>query len=361
MPIVNADNLKTVITAILLKSGSDQHEAEMVADHLVRANLTGHDSHGAGMIPAYIRNLRAGLLFPGTKARLVRDDGAILVFDGERGFGQRTAAEATAAAIERCKQIGLVIMALRNAHHIGRIGSYAEQCTAAGLVSLHFVNVVDHDPVVAPFGGRDARYSTNPVCLGMPATPTTPAVLLDMATSKIAIGKARVAMNRGETLAPGQVIDPQGDPTTDPRVMFQKPLGALLPFGEHKGYGLAFFCELLAGVLTGGGTIQPGNPRHGSIVNNMLTFVVDPGRLVDHDWMQAEIDAVVQYVKESPPADPEGSVMVAGDPERKNMAQRLADGIRVDEVTWQELIDAAAEVGLTGSEFEAAVGGTCTA
>lgn len=353
--LIKVENLKNLVTAVLLKTGSDRSEAEVVADHLVRANLTGHDSHGAGMIPAYIRNLHAGLLFPGTKAKLVRDDGAILVYDGERGYGQRVAAEATQTAIERCRQTGLVIMALRNAHHIGRIGTYAEQCTDAGLVSLHFVNVVDHDPVVAPFGGRDARYSTNPVCLGMPATAATPAVLLDMATSKIAIGKARVSMNRGETLAPGQVLDPEGEPTTDPRVMFQKPSGALLPFGEHKGYGLAFFCELLAGVLTGGGTIQPGNPRHGSIVNNMLTFLVDPGRLVDHGWMQAEIDAVVKYVKESPPVHAGGAVLVAGDPERQKTAQRLANGIQVDEVSWQEILATAAEVGLSPQEIEAIV------
>lgn len=349
--LVRAEKLKELLVALLLKSGSDPYEADLVAYHLVRANLTGHDSHGAGIIPTYIRNLRAGLLFPGTGVRLVRDDGAILIYDGGRGYGQRVAAEATAAAIERCRQTGLVIMALRNAHHIGRIGTYAEQCTAAGLVSLHFVNVIDHDPVVAPFGGRDARYSTNPVCLGMPATRETPAVLLDMATSKIAIGKARVSMNRGERLPPNQVLDPAGEPTTDPGVMFQKPSGSLLPFGEHKGYGLAFFCELLAGVLTGGGTIQPGNARHGSIVNNMLTFLVDPSRLVDHDWMQAEIDAVVRYVKASPPADPDGSVMVAGDPERRKLAKRLSEGIEIDQVTWQEIMDTAADVGMPAGDL----------
>jgi uncharacterized oxidoreductase len=355
--LISGRNLKNVLQAVLKMGGSDQSEAELVAEHLVRANLTGHDSHGAGMLPAYIRHIQAGLLFPGTPAKLIRDDGAILVFDGERGYGQRVAREAMAAAIARCRERGLVVMALRNAHHIGRVGSYGEQSIEAGLVSLHFVNVVDHSPVVAPFGGREACYSTNPICMAMPATSQTPAVLLDMATSKVALGKARVAMNRGELVAPGQLLDARGEPTRDPAVMFQEPRGALLPFGEHKGYGLGFFCELLAGVLTGGGTIQPAHPRLGSIVNNMLTFVVDPGRLVDHAWMQAEIDAVVRYLKESAPTDPAGSVQVAGDPERKKFAERSASGIEIEDATWGEILAAGAEVGLTRSQLEATARG----
>jgi len=355
--LITAPNLKKVLLSILMRGGSDEYEAGLVADHLVRANLTGHDSHGAGMLPTYIKNLRAGLLLPGTPAKLVRDDGAILVFDGERGYGQRVAKEAMAAAIERCSETGLVVMALRNAHHIGRVGTYGEQSIAAGLVSLHFANVVDHAPVVAPFGSRNASYSTNPVCMAMPATASTPSILLDMATSKISIGKARVAMNRGESVADGQLLDARGEPTRDPNVMFREPRGAILPFGEHKGFGLAFFCELLAGVLTGGGTIQPGNPRLGSIVNHMLTFIVDPRRLVDHAWMQAEIDAVVRHVKASEPADPAEPVLVAGDPERKKFSERSASGIPVEDVTWEEILQAGAEVGLSRQQLETAARG----
>lgn len=351
--LITEHNLKRVLSEILRHAGSDEQEAGLVAEHLVRANLTGHDSHGAGMIPTYIRNVQAGLLLPGTSAELVRDDGSILVFDGKRGYGQRVAAESMDAAIRRCRETGLVVMALRNAHHIGRVGSYGEQSIAAGLVSLHFVNVIDHAPLVAPFGGRDARYATNPLCMAMPATSGTPAILLDMATSKIALGKARVAKNTGKPVASGLLLDPTGEPTTDPGVMFREPRGALLPFGEHKGSGLALFCELLAGVLTGGGSIQPEKPRLGSIVNNMLTFIVDPRRLVDHAWMQEEIDAVVRYVKESPPADPDATVMVAGDPERKMLAERKKAGIRVDETTWEEIMQAGEQVGLSRSKLEA--------
>jgi uncharacterized oxidoreductase len=186
--------------------------------------------------------------------------------------------------------------------------------------------------------------------MAMPATAATPATILDMATSKIALGKARVAMNRGEQLAPGLLLDSLGEPTTDPGVMFREPRGAFLPVGEYKGYGLAFFCELLAGVLTGGGTIQPETPRLGGIINNMLTFLVDPQKLVDHRWMEAELDAVVRYMKESRPVGVD--VMVAGDPERKKAAERQETGISVEEATWEELMGAGAEVGLSRHEME---------
>lgn len=351
--LIAEQKLNKVLHEILRQAGSDEYEAALVARHLVCANLAGHDSHGAIMIPTYIRNVRAGVLFPGTSARLVKDDGSIMVFDGQRGYGQRVAFEAMVAAINRCRETGLVVMALRNAHHIGRVGSYGEQSIAAGLVSLHFVNVIDHQPLVAPFGGRDARFSTNPICIALPATGKTPAVLLDMATSRIARGKAMVAMNKGERMAEGLMLDSDGEPTTDPAVMFSNPGGALLPFGEHKGYGLALFCELLAGVLTGGGTIQPENPRQGGVVNNMLTFVVDPGRLVEHGWMQREVDAVIRHIKGSPPSVVSEPVMVAGEPERQKWAERSAAGIPIDEVTWEEILCAAEKVGVNRSRLQA--------
>jgi uncharacterized oxidoreductase len=355
--LITAPNLTKVLTAILEQSGSATAEAALVADHLVRANLAGHDSHGAGMLPTYIRNLNNGLLQANTGVTQVKDDGPIMIFDGQRGYGQRVASEAMTAAIARCRETGLVLMALRNAHHIGRVGAYGEQSIAAGLVSLHFANVVDHLPMVAPFGGSDARYSTNPLCMAMPATEASPPFLLDMATSRIALGKVRLAMNRGDALPAGMLLDQDGAPTTDPRVMFREPGGALLPFGEHKGFGLAMFCELLSGVLAGGGTIQPGNPRLGGIVNNMLTIIVDPGRLVDHAWMQQEIDALVRYVKESPAAEPGKPVLLAGEPELASATERHKGGIPMDEVTWEELLGTGTELGLAREQLETLAAG----
>ncbi len=347
------ERLRRLISEILQRGGSDAPEADLVAGHLVDANLAGHDSHGVGLIPAYVRHLEAGLVVPNTPAKMVKDEGAFLMFDGQRGYGRRVAGEAMAAAIERCRDTGVVVMTLANAHHIGRVGAYGEQASAAGLVSLHFVNVADHGGLVAPFRGSDSRFSTNPVCIAMPGTGSQPPLLLDMATSGVAMGKVLVAKRAGRRVPEGILVDPSGQPTTDPEVMFREPRGSLLPFGQHKGYGLAVLAELLAGGLSGGGTIQPENPRLGGVVNNMFGVIVDPARLAGVEWLRREIDGFVDYVKASPPADPAAPVLVPGDPERLARAERLRTGIPLDAATWEEMLAACEKVGLPRSEATA--------
>ncbi len=338
--------LTSFATTVLAMAGSSEYESALVADHLVEANLVGHDSHGIGMLPAYVNSLQIGALFPDVTLNLVLDQGSMMVFDGGRGYGQRLAKEAMDKAITRCGETGLVFMGLRNAHHMGRIGSYGEQSIAAGLLSLHFVNVVDHRPLVAPFRGTSARYSTNPICFAMPATTDSTAVLLDMATSKTALGKVRVAMNKGEQMSAGTLYDGAGQATTDPSVMFTEPYGAITSLGGYKGYGIALFCELLAGVLTGGGTIQPENLRAGGIINHMATILIDPRRLVDHQWMADEVAALVAYLKSASTENPQDPVLVAGEPERLVRAERLQEGIPVDVTTCEQLIGAAEQVGI---------------
>src|SRR5438552_7443137 len=226
-----ADQLRRVTRAIVKSGGSAAPEADLVADHLVQANLAGHDSHGVGMIPAYVRHLQARRVVPTTRAKLVKDDGAMLMFDGGRGYGRPVAGEAMDAAITRCRETGVVAMTLANAHHIGRVGAYGELASGAGLVSLHFVNVTDHRATVAPFRGTEARFVTNPVCIAVPGTERQPPLLLDMATSAVAMGKIRVARNEGKPAPEGALIEATGKPTRDPNVMYSEPHGALLPFG----------------------------------------------------------------------------------------------------------------------------------
>jgi uncharacterized oxidoreductase len=334
--------LQDMAQAVFESGGSDASEAKIVANHLVEANLKGHDSHGVGMIPHYVSNLHAGTVVPNKPVSVVRDDGSVLIIDAGRGYGQRAAHEVMSQAIDRTRELGVAVVGLRNAHHIGRVGAYGERSVEAGLVSIHFVNVMDHGPTVAPHGGRDARLITNPVCLAMPATANKPATVLDMATSKVALGKTRVAYHANKPLAAGTIIDDAGNPSTDASVMWREPRGSLLPMGEHKGYGLALFCELLAGALTGNGTIQPDNERKGGIVNNMFAIVVDPDRMVDRQFLNREIDALIDYVCASPPRDPGQAVMVPGDPERRHQAEREQTGISIDAAAWQDIVEAAA-------------------
>ena len=344
MPVIPADALNGIARRVFAAAGSSEEEAALIADHLVEANLKGHDSHGVGMIPSYLRNLAAGKAAANEKGHVVSQAGSLIVYDGARGYGQVVARAATELAIETAQSSGVAVVALRNAHHIGRVGTYGELCAAAGLVSLHFVNITDQRPAVAPFRGSEARFGTNPVCIAMPGPAPDRPIILDMATSRIAMGKVRVARNKGETIAPGTLLDADGEPTADPNVMYRQPRGALLPFGEHKGYGLAFICEMLGGAVTGSGTMRPERHDAESVTNGMLMIAIDPERLGDRAWLQDEVAAMTAYVTGSRPQRAAEAVLIPGDPERANRARRLADGVPIDDETWREIVAAARTV-----------------
>jgi hydroxycarboxylate dehydrogenase B len=347
--ILAADALTRFAQSIIAAAGSEGAEAEEVASHLVEANLKGHDSHGVGMIPTYVKNVREGHLKPNQHVSLVSETGPIAVFDGNMGYGQITAREATDWAIFKAKSIGVGIIALRNTHHVARVGAYGERAAAAGLVSIHFVNVLIAPGRVAPFGGMAGRFGTDPVCITFPAAKGEPPVVLDFATSRVAAGKLRVALNEGKKLPPGYLIDAHGNEANDAAVFFREN-GAMLPFGEHKGSGLALACELMAGVLTGGGAMQADIPNHG-VKNGMFSIVLDPARFGDTGWMEREMATLFGWVKSSPPRPGVEEVMVAGEPERKSRAKRLEDGIPIDANSWKELIGAAQQVGLPASSM----------
>jgi hydroxycarboxylate dehydrogenase B len=341
MPVINHQELHGIASRVFEAAGSDHSEARAIADHLIEANLRGHDSHGVGLIPNYLQHLAGGTVVSNHKGRVVSENGSLIVYDGERAWGQIAAREATIVAIAKTRETGVAVVALRNPHHIGRVGTYGEMCAAAGLVSFHFVNVTDARPAVAPWRGTDARFSTNPVCIAMPGPEPDRPIILDMATSVIAMGKVRVARNKGEQLKPGTLVDGEGRETTDPGAMYRQPRGALRTFGEHKGYALAFVCEMLAGALCGSGTMRPERQGRNTATNGMLMIVIDPSRLIDRDWLRQEIAAMTAYITASPPSRPDEPVLIPGDPERLMRAERIANGVPIDDETWRELTVAA--------------------
>lgn len=351
---ISADKLTAFISRIFVTAGASAAFADEVAVHLVAANLKGHDSHGIGMTPAYVHNIRTDLLKVDAEAAVIRDNGAVMVVDGQFGFGQVVGRQAADIAIERVRDTGVVCMGVRNCHHLGRIGTYAEHCAAQGLVSLHMVNVVGHDPQVSPWGGRERRMTTNPFACAVPRADAPP-VVLDMATSAVALGKVRVAYNAGNRVPEGALVDHEGAPTTNPAVMYEEPFGALGPFGKHKGYGLAVMCELLGGALAGEWTAQPENHRSHHIVNHMFMCVVDPQAFGGVDKFQAEVDAMVDYLHSTTPAKGFDKVRVPGEPERESMALREADGIPIDDATWTGVLKAAEAAGLSTDEITALV------
>jgi len=363
--LIQAQPLTDIVTRIIKGTGSSDAEAKQVAENLVLANLSGHDSHGVGMVPRYVDAVLEKGLFPNTSVKVNLDSGTLLGLDGQRGYGQIVGVEATRMGIERAKKHGSCIVALGHAHHLGRIGHFAEMAVAEGLVSIHFVNVLSR-PVVAAWGGGDGRYGTNPCCIGVPVgMPVGQAdigfagyqadkpFVLDFATSRVAQGKMRVAHNKGEQVPDGYLIDEKGAPTNNPGVVVvsQNPdpngavqLGALMPFGEHKGFGMAVACELLGGALCGGGTWHRAADNKRAVYNSMLTILISPEALGTQNIFAQEASSFIDWLKLSPAAQGSGGVLTAGDPERAYRAKRRVEGIVVDGTTWGELIDAGKKV-----------------
>ena len=346
---ISSEKLRAVTAYIVGRMGSDPVETELVADHLVRANLSGHDSHGVGMLPAYVRMFQQNLLVPNQTLRTEVDFGALLVFDAGRGFGARMGAEAVDRAIERARQTGACVLGLRDSAHIGRIGTYGEQAAAAGMSFIAYVNVTDHHPISAPWGCAEPRLGTNPFVTAVPGVEGP--VVLDMATTTIAAGKARVARNKGMSVPEGCLIDGEGRPTTDPVPFIDEHVGALLAFGRHKGSGLAIMCEIMAGAVAGGQ--RADEAARDSIVNSMFAVVTDLSRLGGVERVTAGVEATRAHVASARLAPGFDEILMPGDPERRETTARERDGIPVDDRTWAQIVEAAAALGIAEAELTA--------
>lgn len=317
-----------------------------VAEHLVEADRVGYTSHGLSILPNYARVLRSGNLNGAGRLQTLTDSGSLLAFDGDNGLGQHVGKMAVQAAIDRCGQTGSCILTLRHSHHLGRMGHYGEMAANAGLILLAFTNVINREPTVAPYGGARACMTTNPLCFAGPLPGGRPPLLVDMATSSIAVNKARVLATNGEQAPPGSLIDAAGNPSTDPNVLFNDPPGALLPFGGHKGYAMGLVAELLAGVLSGGGTIQPGNPRKGVATNNLFAVLFNPQVDFNTSWRIHEVDAFIEYLHACPPQPGVDRVQYPGEYEAANRARNATD-ITFAPAIWQSLQRLGDELGVS--------------
>lgn len=339
-------DLRTFVASVFRATGSKDLEARIVGDHLVDANLAGHDSHGVIRMAKYVEWHAKGMVLANRHAVLVREAPGHALVDGQFGYGQVIGREAMDLAVTKTRHSGVCVVAIRNAGHLGRIGAWAEQVADAGLASIHFVNTSGFGILVAPIGGTDRRLSANPIAAGAPGPDGVPLVL-DISTSAIAEGKIQVAMNRGEQLPEGCTIDAAGNPNRDPAMFYGPPAGALLPAGGHKGYGLSIFCEILAGALSGGQTTNPGNPTAGRLVNNMTTVIFDPAAFCGEAAFTTEIARLAAWVKASPPATPGGEVLLPGELERRTRAQLETAGIPLDAVTRRQIADSVHTLGVT--------------
>ena len=342
MKTLKPARLTTFVAAVMQAGGSEAREAETIARRLVDANCVGHDSHGVIRVGKYLEWVREGWLRPNQAPSLIVDTDALAIVDGNRGFGQVIGEFAAKLGIAKAAKSGIAMIGLRNCGHLGRVGDWAEMAAADGLVSLHFLNTSGAQRV-APFGGSDRRLSTNPISVGIPLDDADP-VILDVTTSMVAEGKLMVAMNKGERVPEGWIIDGEGAPTTDPKAFYDG--GALLTVGAHKGSGLSIVTDLLAGAVSTGRSSDPDDPV---LRNNMLSIYIAPRVYAPDGWVTAEARRFVDWVKASPPMKAGEPVLAPGDVERRTREARTKSGVPLDDKTLADLFAAAQSVGIEES------------
>jgi len=282
---IKAKALEAFVADIFASAGCSTDEGGRIGHYLVSANLSGHDSHGVVRVPRYAAQKKNGTVVADVTVDILVDTPVIAVVDGKYGFGQTVTPQAVQIGIDKCRRNGLSAVTLRNAGHVGRVGDWAEMAAEAGLVSIHFVNA-SGSVLVAPYGGVQRRFSTAPYCVGVPRPGHDPLVL-DFATSVVAEGKVLVASQGGKKVPEGALIGPDGKPSSDPHLLYgdytptgprdhSKGTGAIQAFGDHKGSGLAFMCEILGGALSGTGTTDPQRGRFATVASRVPMLDPDP-------------------------------------------------------------------------------------
>jgi len=335
--MISAADLKAQVAGIFEKLDVPTEDAEIVADHLVEADLRGVHSHGVIRVPTYVNGIRKGTINPHPKIEVVEDHGGQLVVDGDFGLGQLTAYRANELAIERSKEHGMAGVALRRSTHCGAMAYYAIRAREQGLIGLAITNAGMN---MTPVGGTKKIIGNNPFAMAVPTNREWPMVL-DMATSVVAGGKLDVARSKGESIPLGWARDAEGNPTTDP---VAARAGSLEPVGDHKGVGMAIMLDVLAGVLSGGrfGGMLGVDPGRGGMAQFFMT--IDVTRFMSLDQFKARMDELIDQVHECPRAQGVDRIYVAGEIEYDLQSQRLAKGIPLEDSVAFELERVASEL-----------------
>jgi len=341
MPTIEFNKLEQIATSLLEAADVPTETARKVAQLLVLSERIGHSSHGVLRIPTYVQWIQEGKIKPHASSKIVRETPTTALIDGGWGFGQITAMEAMECAIDKARQSGTATVGAYHLNHTGRLGDFTEMAAAEGFVAFAFVGgtPTGRRGNVAPFGGARAVWGTNPLAIAIP-TGEQP-FSLDFATSIIAGGKAAVARSKEVELPEGYIIDGEGRPTRDPWAVLQG--GAILPFGQHKGYGLAFVVELLAGALIGAAAPELSEEE---MAGGLFFIVIDITCFRSEDAFQTSVNTVFQRVKSCLPAEGVEEVLIPGEPEwRKRSASDQTD-ILVPDSIYEALNGVAQRLGI---------------
>lgn len=345
MPVVRAEDLQDLITRMFVAAGTPHDRAEAVSEHLVAANLAGHDSHGAIRVPGYVGLIETGHIVPGAPIEVQRESDCTAVVDGNWGLGMVVTNHAVDLAVAKARARGVCAITVRRQSHMGRLGWYSARAARQGMIAFVTADSGRAPKVVAPLGGRERRLGTNPLSFAVPSDLDGP-VVLDMATSAVAQGKVRIAKARGQRLPSDCIVDDEGQLTSDPEALGEDEGGALLPFGGdqmHKGYGLSFMVEVFSGLLTGiGFSHDPGGfTNDGAFV---AVFSVD--RFQEPGAFKRSMADFVEYLKETEPAEGFSEILYPGEVEHRAELDRRNHGIEIEDTTWHRLTETADRLGV---------------
>lgn len=344
MPTISADKIQNTAAVLLECAGASAEEAGIVSRHSIAANLAGHDSHGIIKIPTYIDRVQKGHIVPNAPFEITRETATTTVIDGHWGFGYVVSEKAMEITIGKAKKNGVGATTIFQQGHVGRLTDYPLMAAEAGMICMMTADSGRSPKAVAPFGGREARLGTNPICIAMPSNLEGP-FFIDFATSSAAGGKIEVAVSRGEEVQLGWLLDKDGNATSNPRDL--KLGGALLPLGGtegHKGYGLAAMVEIFSGILPGlGFGVEPTGKHNDGVF--MACFEVEAFRPLE--TFKQEVTDFAHYLKSTPPAAGYEEVLYPGEIEHRRIQRQLAEGIFVEDGTCAKLNALAEEFGVT--------------
>lgn len=328
-----------------------EEEIVITVRNMLEADLRGIDSHGAGMLPTYNLRRKQGIVDPQGALTVVRDFAATALLDAGNALGHYSTTKAMDMACEKAKQFGVGVVTVRRSNHYGAAGVYSTMAADRGLIGMCMTG--SSQPAVLPTFAKEPRFSTNPIAVAAPGLKHEH-FSLDMATSTVAVGKLNIARRAGKEIPLGWAADQDGNPTTDPVVALNavpkklSPVGGTRELGSHKGYGLGLvvevLCSVLSGSYTGARDVMTG--EQGETMNiGHFCLAIDPDAFREAGEFEAHMDALMDWMRATPPLDPAQPVLVPGDPEHEARKIRVAEGIPMTDTLVNEVREVAEEAG----------------
>jgi len=341
MAVISHTVLREFSYQIFLNAGATEEDARIVADHLVDANLAGHDSHGVIRMPGYARGVKGGGIKPSTEYEIVKETPTTAVIDGKGGWGIVLTLKATEMAVERAKNYTFGAIGIHRCSHIGRLGDFPPRIAKHGMAGFVLLN--GGGRFTAPFGGVERRLPPNPLAFSAPIDGEK-CIMLDMTTSVVAGGKIDIKRARGQELPEGWMIDADGKPMFNPNDFAQ---GAVLPLGGiqfgHKGYGLAMMIDVLAGGLSWAGCSRQSPTRGAS---GVLVMAINISSFIELKEFQQEVQGLIEWVKSSSKFPGFEEIYYPGEIEEVEREKRECEGIYIEDETWNRITEVAKELGV---------------